>query len=415
MSREIHFPKLTGYQKEVWDFFDGKKGTGDIAVIVSSRQVGKSFFCLLKLIEVALRQKGSVSAIFEPTLNNSRNMFKQITNMLNGSGLVTTANAQILELEFINGSRILFKSTEQQNRGFTISGILILDECAYLDDEEIYTILPLASAHNAEMCIVSTPFVQEGYFYDMYMIGVEGNNPHIKLFDWAHNKETEKFLTAERKAFYKATMSPQKYHTEVEGEFLVNDGLLFVGIDKCIGQAGDNKVLYIGIDFAAGGEGDYTVLSAVNGKGEMIGYWRRNNLSPLQQIEWLYGVIEELNKKYDIRSIYGEKNSLGVVYIDSLNRKLSKLSLQILEWVTTNDSKQDLVTTIQIAFENQDITIPNDAILLNELKKYQATINQKTKKISYNAINGNDDIVMSLMFAYYSYKKSFGSYRISFA
>lgn len=39
MSREIIFPKLTGYQQEVWDFLKDKKGSGDIAVIVACRQV----------------------------------------------------------------------------------------------------------------------------------------------------------------------------------------------------------------------------------------------------------------------------------------------------------------------------------------------------------------------------------------
>lgn len=416
MSKEIIFPKLTSYQQEVWDFLKGKRGTGDIAVIVACRQVGKSLFCLLKLIDVSLSRNNVVSAIFEPTLNNARNMYKQIVQMMEGSGAIKIANAQLLEVEFVNGSRILFKSTEQQNRGFTITGLLVLDECAYLDDEEIYTILPLASAHNAEMCIVSTPFTQDGYFYQMYMMGLEGTNPHVKLFDWAHNKETERFLTADRKAFYKQTMSPQKYRTEVEGEFLADDGLLFVGIDKCLGVAGDNKIIFIGIDFASGNEGDYTVLSAVNGNGEMIGYWRTNNLSPMQQVDWLYGIIEELNAKYTIRCVYGEKNSLGVVYIDALNKKLNKIALQIQEWVTSNDSKQELVTTLQIAFENGMIKIPDDMILLNELKRYQATVNPKTKKVSYNAASGyHDDIVMSLMFAYLAYKKNLGRFTIKFA
>lgn len=413
--REIIMPKLTAYQQDAWNWLKDKKGTGDIAVIKACRQVGKSLFCLLKLIEVSLSRR-CTSAIFEPTLNNARNMYKQFVSMLDGSGLMKIQNAQTLEVEFVNGSRVLFKSTEQKNRGFTITGLLILDECAYLDNEEIYTILPLAQANNAEMIVVSTPFVQDGYFYDMYLLGLENKNKHIKLFDWSKHPETSKFLTDERKAFYKQTMSKQKYRTEVEGEFLTNDGLLFTGLENCLGSAkSDTKIIYIGIDFASGTEGDYSVLTAINNAGEMVAQYANNNLSPMQQVEWLVGLIEDLASKYTIKTILGEVNSIGRVYIDAINNKIRKNHLQVTDWVTSNKSKQDLVTTLQIAFENRYITILDEPILLNELRRYEAEINPKTKSISYNGKGAHDDRVMSLMFAYWAYKKSLGAFEIRFS
>lgn len=412
---DIVLPKLTGYQKEVWEWLENSKGTGKIAVIKSVRQSGKSFLCQMILIATSFKYNGVTSVIFEPTMQNARIQYKAIEKFFNNSNLVTVANAQLLEIEFINGSKILFRSTEQKNRGMTVTGIMVLDECAYLPDEEIYTILPLVNAHNAPIIIASTPFTEDGYYYEMYMIGMSGDNPNVKSFNWANKPEISRFLTEDRKKFYKQTMSPQKYRTEVEGEFLANDGLLFVGLDKCIGVAKDSKIVYLGIDFASGNNGDYTVLTAVNGNGQMVKYWRTNNLSPMQQVDWLVGLIADISKQYTIKTIIGEKNSLGVVYIDALNVKIAKYGLQIYDFVTTNSSKQELITNLQIAFENGYITIIDDLVLLNELKRFQATINANTKKITYNGAAGqHDDTVMSLAFAYWAYKKSLGSFSISF-
>lgn len=306
---EIHLPKLTGYQNNVNSWLGDCRNSGKVAVIKSVRQSGKSFFCCLKLIQMSLEFVG-VSAIFEPTLSQSRVMYSLIQKALNGTGLIESANSATLIIKFINGSEIYFRSTQQEdaNRGLTVSNLLILDECAYLDDDTIYTILPLVNAHNAPIIIASTPFTREGYYFDMYMLGNEKSNETIKSFDWSQEKEIERFLTPERKAFYKQTMSRQKYTTEVLGEFLTDDGLLFQNLNNCINETpAKPNFLYIGIDFGTGSEGDYTVLSAINERGQQYKLYRTNNMSPMQQVEWLSGLINELGKECDIAKILQSK------------------------------------------------------------------------------------------------------------
>lgn len=410
---EIVLPKLVSYQKDVYDFLGDPFESGKIAVLKAVRQCGKTFFCQAELLLMAIRHPRTISAIYEPTLNLSRNVFKSMQKALEPTGMLKIANGQLLEIELTNGSSILFRSTEQTSRGLTVSGLLVLDECAYLDDESIYTVLPLVNAHNAPIIIASTPFTMEGYYYSMYLKGLEDGDA-IKTFDWSSNPEIGRFLTEEKKALYKQTMSRQKYTTEVLGQFLTDDGLLFAGMDKCIGVAGDNKTIYIGIDFATGNGNDYTVLVAVNGNGEMVALYRTNNQTPMQQVEWLGGLIKDLSSKYSVRTVLAEKNSIGSVYIDALTLKLRPMGINITDWVTTNKSKQDLVTNLQIALENGYITILDNPVLLNELRKYQAEINARTRVITYNGYKTNDDTVMATMLAYWAYKKTLGEFRISF-
>jgi PBSX family phage terminase large subunit len=411
---KILLPKLTEYQQDVYDWLNDPFKSGKVAVIKSVRQSGKTFFIMCEVLKMALTHP-STSAIFEPTLALSRNVYKSFYKALENTGLLKIANAQLLEIELTNGSTILFKSTEQINRGLTISGVLVLDECAYLDDEAIYSVLPLINANNAPLLIASTPFTMDGYFYEMFMKGLEGNEL-IRSFDWSKHPETAKFLTPEKKELYKQTMSRAKYTTEVLGEFLADGGLLFQGLDACLGTPDNtNRIIYLGIDFGTGADNDYTVLSVINNSGQMVKMYRTNNLSPSQQVEWLCGLILDLASQYTIRTVLCEYNSIGSVYIDFMKKKLAGKKIQLTNWTTSNKSKQDLVTNFQIALENGYVQILNDPVLLNELKKYQAEINTKTKTVSYNGMNCHDDTVIATMLAYWAYKKNMGTFSFALA
>lgn len=416
----VTLPKLTTYQKAVWDFLCTTEETpshysGKVAVIKSVRQSGKSFLAQMLLITFALTKK-TTSAIYEPTLAQARVQFKAIENYFKGSNIITKANASLLEIEFANGSVIYFKSTEQSSRGFTITGLLCLDECAYLSEDEIYATLPLINAHNAPLLIASTPFISDGYYYKMFTKGLMDPNDKLKSFDWSKEKEIDRFLTPERKEFYRQTMSRSKYITEVLGEFLSDDGMLFRNIEACTTDERPevSGKLYIGVDWGSGTENDYTVVAVVNDNGEQCGLYVTNNLTPMAQIQWASNIINDLATKGQIAKLTCESNSIGKVYIDALKQKIGG-KIKITEFVTTNKSKQDLVTTLQLALENKDIALLRDNEQLNQLRSYEAQINPRTKTISYNGKAGvHDDIVIALMLAYYSYKQRLGNYSITF-
>ena len=407
-------PQLTDYQQRAFDFFGD--GRGKILIIKAPRQVGKTFFNISELIYSASILKKSVSIVVEPSVFLARKVYNDITKALNGSGVIASANSTTCEINFINGSQIICRSIESMSRGLTVSGILIIDETCFIDDESIYTLLPLINANNAGLILTSSPFTAEGYFYNMYIKGMEGNDPNIKSFDWAKEEGIKQFLTEEKKALYKSVMSKNKYTTEILGEFLENDGLLFTNISACIGDAvPTEKTAYIGIDFATGSDGDYTVLTAINGKGQVFKQVAVNDLTPTKQVDWLVGIIENIKKGYNIRTILAEKNSIGAVYIDYMRKSLLKSNLTVQEFITTNDSKRRIIEQLQTAFEQAAITIPNDPVLINELKRFQATVNPTTKVVRYEGKNCHDDRTMSLAFAYEAYLRRLGNFTISFA
>lgn len=403
----VRFPALTSYQAEVHDYMADAYKNGKIAVIKSIRQSGKTFFCVCLLAEMALTHPGCTSAVIEPTLNQSRNVFNILIKAFRHTNLIAQANATHLTMTFSNGSEIIFKSTEQGegNRSFTVTGLLILDEAAYLPDEDVYTVLPFVNAHNAPIVICSTPFIREGYFWDMVKMGMDNPTDKLRFFDWSKHPDINRFLSDERKEFYRQTMSRNKFTTDVLGEFLSADGLLFTNLENCLLDATPKATtLYMGIDFATGSGGDFTVLSIFNEHGEQVAMHRTNNLSPMAQVDWLAGIINDYNARYKIHRIYAEENGIGKVYVDALR---SKVKPRILAWVTTSESKQDLVTTFQIALENERVKIIRDTTLLDELRRFEAVVNPTTKKIRYGGhVGTHDDCVMATLLGYYAYEKS---------
>ena len=292
---KITFPRLTSYQQASYDWLVDPYQSGKIAVIKSPRQRGKTAFCGVELISMALKHPGCTSYVFEPTLSLARKVFKSIEKSLLPTGMLVIDNSQLLELGLSNGSTISFRSTEQTSRGLTVTGLLVLDECAYLDEEIIYELLPLVNANKAPIIITSTPFIKEGYYWNMWSLGLTDKNKLVKSFDWNGYPDSERFITPEQKALYKATMSPQKYRTEIDGEFLEDGGLLFVGMDDCVlVEEAEINDLFIGIDFASGKGGDFTVLTALNKFGNQVILERTNNLAPMAQVDWLAGIINRL-------------------------------------------------------------------------------------------------------------------------
>lgn len=412
MAVKLNFPKLTAYQQEAYDWFGDPYKSGKILVLKSVRQSGKTFFVQVELTIMAFLHPGTTSIVYEPTLALARNVYKSVYKAFENSGEIKVANSQLLEIEFNNGSTILFKSTEQISRGLTINGLLVLDECAYLDEEAIYSILPLVNANNAPIIIASTPFTMDGYFYTMYLKGLE-DNTLIKTLDWSTHPDINQFLTEDKKELYRQTMSRQKFQTEVLGQFLTDDGLLFQNLDNCIGVGEDTTVVYMGIDFGTGGDEDYTVLSVFNAEGRMLNIYRTNHLSPMQQVDWLCALILDWANGHQIRTILAEFNSIGSVYVDAINLKLKSKQIRLTNWVTTNKSKQDLVTTFQIALENERVCLLKEPNLLNELRHYQAEVNTKTKTVTYNGYKCHDDMVIASMLGYYAYYKGLGNFRFT--
>ena len=388
---EIIFPKLHKHQRDVYDAVVNDNGAGDIYVVKSKRQCGKSFVASLILIYFSLNKKDTISMIVEPTLNQSRRIFKDIVKMLDGSGIIKNANQSLLSIDFINGSEIIFKSAEQYDaiRGYSVSGILIVDEGAFIRDDVYEILFPVRDAHNSPMLIISTPLFCDGYFYRLFTY------TNSKSYDWC-DYDTSMFLSDEKLEQYRNTLSDLKFRSEYLGQFITDGGYVFKNIAKCVLSDSDitGKPVVCGIDWAVGNDGDDTVLSLLDANANAVEFVRLNNMSPVEQIST---IVNKLNTTPSLKKVVVEQNSIGNVYLDMLKHKYIRHSI-VTKFNTTNESKRRIIEQLATAFQNESVHIPNDRELINQLQHYAV---EKTKTgYTYNGQGAHDDYVMSLAMAY---------------
>lgn len=396
--RTIKYPTLYPWQKAGYDFIKDSPKAGKVLVIKAKRQVGKNFLADAILLNYC--SYGLVNCLLEPTIPQARRAFTQMVKKLKGSNIIKSANASTLIIEFVNGAEILYKSAGQQLAGFTITGVAIIDEIVYLADTDIDTFLPTCDANNANIVYISTPrFTSDRFYYEFTTPA-----PNKKILDW-NDWDTSVFLSKDRLEEYRKKLTPNKFKSEYLGQFITEDGLLFRNLNKCTKDIQSKEVKYIGIDWATGNNGDYTAIVGFNDDREVTLLQQVNNISPVEQVEWLARIINQHNPV----KILAEKNSIGAVYINLLQGKIKP---RITNFVTTNKSKQELVQELQVSLENEIIKLPNDDRLLDELRKYQADVNLKTGNVSYNASSGNDDLVIALMLGLYAIKSNLGNYNI---
>lgn len=407
------------HQRAVIDAIGKSKCSYKTVVVKSSRQKGKSFMIANILLYFALNWNKTKNICVSPTLKQAKNIYKTIMDAIEKTGIVKSSNATDLEITFINRSNIRFLSAEmgESLRGYTVTGILCIDECCYISDEVFNTIKPWVDYNKSPILMVSTPYVKEGFFWQYYNYGLEGVNKVITV-DWCDpkfKKEMDKILPPERLEEYRKTMPANKFKSEYLGEWLDDEGTVFIQFKDCAKdvQIQPNDKLFVGIDWAMGGGNDDTAVAIINNKGEQVFLDYFNNLTPTQQID---RIVEDLNPYMrQIVVIQPELNSLGGVLTDNLKERLQGRA-RIEGFNTTNQSKNELVMDLQTAFEQKTITILNDPKQMRELSFYTAEYNPKTKNVSYNAPLGlNDDLCIALMLAYNAYKnkKRCGGYAVS--
>lgn len=403
--------KPFSYQQAVINEVKDAKGSGKTVVVKSRRQVGKSVLIANLLLYYAINYKGTKNYVLSPTLKQGKNIYKSIINAISGCGIIKSKNATDLFITLINGSSISIKSAEQKEslRGETCTGILCIDECAYISSEVYNIVKPWCDFHKAVTLMVSTPFVKSGFFWEYYNHGLNREYNCVSI-DWSDEKyqdDMDFILPPSKLEEYKKLLPKNVFLTDYLGIFIDDDGTVFTDFKKCINknEIKDSDKLYLGIDWAAGVESDDTVIVAFNQYGKQVYLDYFNKLTPTQQIDRIEKFIVQY--KNQIAVVQTELNSLGTPLTDFLKNRpqLKTIINKFVGFNTTNQSKNAIVQNLQIAFEQKEIEILEDEKQSRELATYTAEYNAKTRNVSYNAPNGlHDDICIAMMLAYDAYK-----------
>lgn len=384
--------KLTKKQQEAYDLIHKR----DCKFLVArwSRQCGKTVFAEIMMIEY-LCVPHTFNAYISPTFAQGKKVFAELTQLLEGTGIVKKANAQDLKIESIYGATLKFFSMESPTsiRGNTVSGILVMDEAAFFptqlsDGSDPYynVIFPIIKARKPKVLVISTPNGRQGMYYDLYLKAFNGEKGYYQITATIYDDD---LITKEEIEELKKGYPPLAFKQEFEVEFLDNALTVFPNFESCFDGHYNGGKCWIGIDPSSVGD-DNTIISIVNKENNVRQYKIEGTL------DQKYDKIARIINEYNPVATYIENNSIGEVMANEIKKKLIRKS-NFYSFTTTNETKKQYISLLAVAIANNTIHFEKDnRLLYSELSTFTFKLT-KTGNITYAAKEGyHDDTVTSL-------------------
>ncbi len=194
-------------------------------IVNCTRQWGKTSTIAAKVAHEAMSETGLI-LVLAPVERQAKELFRKITTSIKHSLKATHGSIGFLEdnkttLELTNGSRIVALPAIGENiRGYTNPRMIVIDEAAFVKDEDYRSIRPMLS-HGARLIVMSTPFGKRGWFHETWNITGNAWERYCVLAEDCHHIP-KAFLDGER-----VNLGPWWYSQEYECKFLDNISSFF--------------------------------------------------------------------------------------------------------------------------------------------------------------------------------------------
>lgn len=376
--------------------------------ICCSRQFGKTYMLMQLCLYYALNNPQWQLMFVSMTYPQVQKVMNEMWVAIRGTDVVKHYSKADCEIEFCNGSILRFRSYQNPDscRGYT-SHLLVIDEAAFMADGDFNTIFRphFTTTSNIGRCILASTPRSRNWFYDFY---TKGNAKYEKKYrsykaTWKDNP----FASVDEIEDARKAMPLKIFQQEYEAEFVKDSMSVFTNVDNCISN---NMVksatrYFAGVD--VGRQDDFTVLTIMDNNGQVV-YINRWNMANWDDIA--NNIANVLNRYMGRIVVYQETNGIGDVFYEILEKKLKSFRIPLYSWTTTNQTKIDVIEALIYAFNNNEISIPNDEELLNELDAYECSFSKQSRCITYNGRQGiHDDMVMSLAIANYQKRNNASS------
>jgi len=298
-------------------------------------------------------------------------------------------------IEFPTGGVIQIRSAAGQTglRGEGLD-LLVIDECAFIPEKAWTEALrPALSDRKGSAVLISTP-KGRNWFWKLWLRGQEGEE---EWKSWKLPTVSNPIIDPAEVEEAKRTLPDRSFTQEYLAEFLEDAGEVFrkvtAACQKYVEIEGPEKghEYMMGVDWAK--HTDFTVLTVFDRtRSQVVAIDRFNQVDYAIQKPRL----TTLAKKWGCTLVLAERNSIGEPLIEELERE----DVPVRPFTTTNATKKEMIDALVLAFEREEIIIPPEPVLVNELQAFEM---KKTPSglLRYTAPDGyHDDCVISLGLAW---------------
>lgn len=368
-------------------------------VIAAGRRFGKTESQKLRAIYMVMEGKNVwwVNPTFDNTYEawlDFLGFFEQFTPREN----INKSRRQIFAP---TGGGIRMLGADNFKRGSGIDHVFI-DEAAFLDLANLwdYQLRPMLLDNDGTGATFLSSTNGRNMFWKLYQRGLD--NMEADWQAWHFTSYDNPLLNPAEIDDIKRNTPERVFQQEYMAEFLEDGGAVFRNITACVDSniiIDHERSIYptatgdiiFGCDL--GRHNDYTVVYAIEQSTRRI-----VDIDRFTDISWDIQEtrIKAMAQRWQPSTIWMEEN-----FNDSFVERLQASIPNVQAYRTTAQSKQQIINQLALAFEQQDITIPNDAVLIGELQAY--TVERlPSGNLRYTAPSGlHDDCVMALALAWH--------------
>jgi hypothetical protein len=218
----VALAELAGFNPDAWQS-DVLRSDAHQIIMLVSRQGGKSTVSSVRALHKALYAPGSLVLLLAPSYRQSKELFRKVKAAyacLPDARRIASESA--LEMEFVNGSRIVaLPGKEETIRGFSGVALLIVDEASLVSDALYQAIRPMLAVSGGSILLLSTPRGKRGFFHHEWTLGGDAwHRTKITAFDCP--RISKEWLETER-----ATIGEWWFKQEYLCEFVENIDQVF--------------------------------------------------------------------------------------------------------------------------------------------------------------------------------------------
>ena len=406
--------KLTKSQQEIYDLVHDDKYK--FITLVLSRQQGKTTSMMILVTEWLFESDKRIGYVCR---NNVfvRTIYDELVKVI-PDNLIKRKNGTSYIIESVFGSKLQIFSAES---GASLRGqsfhYLICDEFPFFkmeqsDGTHLWNdiLSPTVKVKGRKCIFVGTPLGKDNIFYTMYKRGLDPEfDDYASILKTIYDDGLIKKEEIERT---RRDIPELSFRQEYMCEFLDNNDLVFFqGYGKQFKEF-DYKYdkTWIGVDLSGDGS-DETIVTKINEQDQVEQIPIKGTLD--MKYEQIASII---NESKGLQMAYIEVNGLGAPMYNEI-KKLVRNKALLKEWVTSNGSKEQIIT-------NLALRIAQNRIFFNEVNnglrdEFGTFICRYTKsrRMQFEAMSGHhDDRIMSLAIALqakldydYKYCKTFAS------
>ena len=365
-------------------------------VLVTGRRFGKTTLDSELAITGMLAGRRVLEAA--PTADQTEAFWKEckraLAELIQDKLIVKNETDRSLDLQ--NGGRIRCKTAWDADslRG-DYADLLILDEFSLMKPSAWDEVgAPMLLDNDGDAIFTFTP-KRKNHAYAMYNRALGDMTGRWQA--WHGTSFDNVYLSRKALDDIVKDMTEDAYKQEILAEFLANEGAVFRNIPACMlapltsPEAHRGHKIVMGVDW--GKENDYSAMSVGCAQCRIeLARDRSNKVEYILQQQRLATLV----KRWGVRTIIPESNSMGSPIIERLRRDPELKGVTILPFETTAVSKPPLIESLALALERSEFQFQADVIWQAELESYEMTQSKTTNRPSYSAPEGcHDDTVIA--------------------